>query len=309
MNNTKKQKHSKLYKIFTFPEKTNNTILILIIVQALLVGLIIAAFGLPQRKYQYIPNYTETIFAGQFNTYVRINSNYSLNDDELVKKDTILVGYTVTGGNKAKNIYTTCLGISNNQDFYYMSPSIKYEALTTSTTTYLKSSATISGGGLKSVYAKVTFNIVDGTTSEVSPQAFITFKEDMLTLTSKQIKSSEVDDFANSPNLFEKFGVTVENYSSDTTSYSIKLNFALTALAVVKYHFDCQLFAIDKNGKALELIGYYNVSSSTAKSYTLTSSFPVDYEITHIIGKLIYTDGDGNEYTLMYKKPFASLKV
>lgn len=290
---------TKIQKILLFPEKFNSLLLVLSIMLIGAIVVSITAFALPKPDYTYTPDYSETLYYNHINPYIRVLSNYSITDEELVRKDNIIMCYFgKTTSNKSIKVKGSYIYLTKNNDYIYKGELTETVKATYSSTYYLSSSETIESG-LKTIFGKVYFTpVIDNIQGE---KQYISFKEDILTLSKSEITQENKNEFTNIEDIISAYTVTCDD---KTTYYLITSRIELKSSIEIKYHIDYQMFAVDDESKAYEVVGYYNLSNNYSTIYSHSGQMPISTQITYIISKIRVITEEKGEQIFYYKQPF-----
>lgn len=299
-------------KIFLFPEKVNNVAIFFMLLLAVGIAFVVAAFCLPQREYNYVPDYDEVVYSDELNSAIKVYTTYTYSNDVLTKKYNVVTFYTSTNSSiyKIQIQKTQFVGLTKDNGLVYYSPSTETSGEITSTSKTIKSSATdVGDAGFEKLFCKIQYTLCDyqGASVVRTPNQILEVGEDFISLSKKDLQKDNANTFVDYSSLFTSYAVTVTTSTSDSSLYVIKLQFTLTSSAVEKFHLDQQLYAVDTEGNMYDLVGYYGISCPT-KSYSHSTYISKSVDIEYIIAKGVYTDINGDQIDLYYKQPFTSLK-
>ena len=297
---------------FLFPEKINTLLLVLIILIAIGITFVVAAFALPQRTYEYIPDSEEMVYADKYNLYFKLYSNYTYSNEELSKKDTLVLYYKpINASLYQPEITKTYITIVNNDnELLYYTPSTEIKGYISALTQRTIYPNTTINSGAKDIYFKIGYNLKDftGDTPTVT-SSVLNFKETIMTLSSSEKKKELIDEFSSNQNIFTDFYVKVVDTvdSSGADKRTIKSKITLNSDVIEKYHLDIQIFGV-KGSNTYDLGGYYNLSNISTPTTEMSITFPSDYDLDYIYAKAKFIDADGKESYFIYKQLFESLK-
>lgn len=291
-----------------FPERVKTINLFFIVFLAIIITFFCGVLLSKHKVKPYLPEYKEQLYAEELNTSLLVFSSYTVSDKKLVKTNRITVQSSQTKADfdySIAGVKATLFGLYED-DFEYISNIAFSDVLDTYYsgkvptarlhTNQIQSLPTASKKDYLAVQGRVVFNVVrnnEGTEKEYS------FREDFLTLTKQEIEKIETNEIFAS-NLFDSYSTTV---SEGVTSKNIYLNLALKSAQLEKqYHMDYQLFGVDEAGEIYTLLGMYNMSRAVnASVYQRSTTFPKDYPLKYLVGKLVFTDSEGKTTTLYSK--------
>ena len=306
------QDEKKINNFFLFPEKLSTLLLALIIIIAVAISFTVAAFALPKRSYKYYPDSQEALYADKYNMYFKMYSNFSYSNNELSKKDTLVLYFKPINSMlyqpEITKTYITI--VTNNNDLLYYTPSTEIKGYISALTQRTIYPNTNISTGAKDIYFRIGYNLKDFTgDSPVVTQGILNFKETLLTL-SKSDKDIEFrDDFKTNSNIFKEFYVKVLDTtdSDNVNKRSIRSKITLDNSVINKYHLDIQLFGV-KGSDVYQLGGYYNLSCVATPTTEMSVNFPYDYDLDYIYAKAKYIDENGKDNYYLFKQLFSSLK-
>ena len=255
----------------------------------------------------------EIIYNEEVNTVVKVYSNYSITDEELIKKDSVWITIYSESSNGIKKFKINTAALLENYKLIYFND----KETTTSTTIYstLIQSSEVLSADIKKFFAEVSYKFTNK--DEEILEKKIEFSEKMIQLTQEDLNKDLIDGITNA-----KYYIDTENgkqqksiftsfqckatLQSDEKNYQISSSFTVSLDAAKKSHLDLQVFAVD--GKDIyEIAGFYNVSTTIKRLQEQTIIFPKDQNIDFIYVKGKYFDENGVEVSLFYKEKFANI--
>lgn len=290
-------------KFVMFAEKTNATALFFIIVLCAIVVGIIATLLFANREYFYLPEYESVSYSEDINPSFLVLSNYTESDEKIVQTNRLIANISKNKNTKdysVKNIKMNVIGVTED-DFEYISEyntESEISTYTTHTFTSLKSTSKLIYNKL---VVKAAYDFVKDGKTERKVQ---TFSQDLFTLTKSEIDKIEKDEITEAKNVVSTYSISVkEETSSELKRVTAKL--VLNTTELEKYQLSYQLFGVTESGKIETLVGYYNISrENNVSSYNRSITMPIKYGYDLLVGKLTYTDKEGNLHTLYSKQNF-----
>lgn len=289
------KKKRTFYNVLTFPEKLNVFWIYVFIVLLTVVDTLIILFVVPKVDYSYIPSYEERKEYDWMNPYIRAITNYYEDDNnEIYSSMTATFCYFgVDVNHKATKTIGTFTIIDDDNEIYYVGDLEKSTTTSYSTTSTPLSRLSKTISGIKTIYGKVEYNkIMSG---EQQGSDVIMFKEDFLQISSSGINKLDYSSENDIANVFEKFLVSTET-ENNKTKITNKIDLAINV--DLKYHFDYQLFGVDKNDKIYDLIGIYNFSNNYSRYINLDTRVPQRIEFSYYIAMFKITIN--NEEKIIY---------
>ncbi len=291
-------------KMWEFPQKLNATSLLVIIALACIIVGVTSLLIFNNKVEPYVPEYEELTYSEDLNVAMAITSSYTYNDNTLNKQNKITAYFGKTRLKDVtyaiKNIEGLFIGVTEDEEVQYLSRYYRSSALSTYTNTSNQFTCLTAGSkqDYDTIYGKVTYDYEVTSTSEITNK-MMTFREDMLTLTNKEIDGNygtELDD----SKIFSSHKIE-KTVGTEAKMYTITVNFTVNSKIATKYHLDYQLFGVDSSNEVYDLVGAYNLSSEINSTIYRTASFPSEYALRYFIVKVVFTDTAGNVQTL-YKK-------
>ena len=294
--------------LWLFPEKAKSIHLFFILFLVLVLTVVIGTLLANKKVKPYLPEYEEQLYAEDINTSILVFSSYTVSNKELKKTNRITVqssqikpdfDYSIVGV-KASLYglyeddfeYISNISFNDKLDTYYSGkvPQVRLH------TNQIQSLPTASSKDYLAIQGRVVYNYV---TKEAEEERVYTFREKFLTLSKEEIEKIETNEIFGS-GLFDSYSTTV---SEGLSNMNIYLNLSLKSAELEKkYHLDYQLFGVDEGGKIYTLLGMYNLSrQSNASVYQRSTTFPKDQPLKYLVGKLVFTDSEGNTRTLYSK--------
>ena len=316
--NKKEQVKEKSFikKIFESPAKLNNIAMLFIVVCYLIIAAVAITIVSNNEDYVVIPQYEEAGYSDELNVAVKVISNYSETDGELVKKDSMIMYAYAERTKKVVGLEGRISTLHKDGTMYYHSDKIpSYKDYITSNSTYLVNGKSFDSN-IKTLFGNFQYQYPEG--SETKTRT-IQFKENLISLTKKDLNSELVNDFKTETytylsgetekvqKLFPSFTVTVDNSGEDKKEpQEINIIYSIPSVMKGKYHLDLQMFIV-KDGKSYPLAGWYNLSTSVLSSYNQKATVPYNFEGDYVIVKANMTDPNGDNHTLLYKESVENL--
>ena len=303
MNNKKLEK-SFCKKMWEFPQKLNATSMMVIIILSFIIVGVTSLLIFNKKETPYIPEYEELTYSEDMNVAITIASSYTYNDNTLNKQNKITAYFGKTKLKDVtyaiKNIEGLFIGVTEDEEVQYLSKYYRTSALSTYTNTSNQFTCLTAGSkqDYDTIYGKVTYDYEVTSTNEITNK-LMTFKEEMLTLTSREIDSNYDTELEDSK-IFSSHKVE-KTVGTEAKMYTIRVNFTVNSKIATKYHLDYQLFGVDSSNEVYDLVGAYNVSSEINSTIYRTASFPSEYALRYLIVKVVFTDTAGNVQTLYQK--------
>lgn len=294
----KEKKQNVLYKIITFPEKMSTLVIYLIIAILFVAEIIVALFALPKVDYTYLPDYQERTDYNWINPYIRSITNYYEDDNgDVYSSMTATICYFgIDSNHKATNTLGSFTVIDENDVIYYAGDLERSTRETYSTTTTPLSRLSKSLTGIKTYYGKVEYDQMYSGVNQGTD--IIYFKEDVINLSKDDLKNINYSDDSALSEAITGFSIT-SSLESGKTKITSRLDFV--SGADYTYHFDYQLFGVDKNGKTYDLIGIYNFSNNYSRYVSLDTKVPTKIEFEYFVG-VFKIKVEGKETIVYIKK-------
>ena len=313
VNKKEETKTNKFIEFINKTDKLNKIAMILIVTAYLIVAAVLIGVIDTIPNYNVVPTYDEIIYNEEVNPVVKVYSNYSITDEELIKKDSVMIILYGESSNGTKNININTAALLENDKMIYFNDK---ETMTSTTiySTQIQSSKVLSAD-IKKFFAEVSDKFTNK--DEDLLEKKIEFSEKMIQLTKEDLNKDLINGITNA-----KYYIDTENgkqeksiftsfqcnatLQSDEKNYQITSSFEMSLDDAKKYHLDLQVFAVD--GKDIyEIAGFYNVSTTVNKPQLQTIIFPKDQNIDFIYVKGKYFDENGVEVSLFYKEKFANI--
>ena len=308
----------KLGKLWAFPKKLNSFAIGLIIIAYIVIASLIVTACSTDKHLNVYPDYEEMQYSEELNTFIKYYSNYSVNDeDELIKKDTFILCFYGTDNNTNQNIVANSSALTVSGDIKHYDTK-KYESQSKTGTTYVLTSKT----GEEEIDKFFVSGNFKSQNNEADERTAFKFAEEVLKL-SKNDKQSERKneivfekfnfntvedgkDVVKESRIFDAFAVRVAK-TSDEKILNFSVNYTISSNASSKYHFDMQMY-IETEDEVLPLIGYYNLSNRTLKSYSHSNiTVPASLNAEYVYVKVKFIDANEDVHTLLYKEKISNL--
>ena len=285
-----------LFKILTFPEKLGTLVIYLLIALLLIGDAFLIVFAVPKVDYTYVPTYVERKEYDWMNPYIRsITGYYEDEDGKVYSSMTVTCCYFgVDINHKATKTLGSFTIVDENDEIYYVGDIVKSTSTSYSTTSTPLSRLSKSLSGIKTIYGKVEYDQMLG--GEKQKSDVICFKEDVIDLSSKSLKNINFGSNEDISEIISKYSVVTKNENNKT-----KIENKFDFVGNKEYHFDYQLFAVDKKGKTYDLIGIYNFSNNYSRYLSLDTKMPEKVEIDYYVG-VFKTTINNEEKTIYIKK-------
>lgn len=314
----KKVKNTKFQRIITFPERTNNAVLFFIVLLTFGLVIILDACVLPKNDYKHEPEYEEVKYTEYFNPHVRILNNYVYDNekDEILNKYRVIACYfAYSTQNKIIDYKTDALFVTEDGSFIYKGDSKITETSSYTNTDYLINNATVEGGLIEKIYFKINYTKYQS--SQKTDKEYITFKEEVLELSKKELKMDVCNDFSKLTNVLSSLSLNYEVIESEqtidgkkvtTNNIKLKSSFKKNPTNKNNFHMDLQIFGVTKDNEAYNLMGFYNMGNHASNSFELDTSYTDKLNFEYIIIKCVYEDDttDGKQ-TYYMKKAFKDI--
>lgn len=291
-----KRNKGTLLEILTFPEKLGTLAIYLLIALLLVADTFLIVFAVPKVDYTYVPTYVERKEYDWMNPYIRsITGYYEDEEGKVYSSMTVTCCYFgIDINHKATNTLGSFTIIDENDEIYYVGDIVRSTSTSYSTTSTPLSRLSKSISGIKTFYGKVEYDQMLG--GEKQKTDVICFKEDVIELNSKNLKNLNYGTVNDISAIIAKYNVVTKN-ENNKTKIENKFDFVSNS----EYHFDYQLFAIDKKGNTYDLIGVYNFSSNYSRYLSLDTKMPEQVEIDYYVG-VFKTTINNEEKTIYIKK-------
>ena len=285
-----------------FPERVKPLFSFLILI--LVLGIAIAAVVLlySNRKYQYIPDYSESQYSEDVNTALLILSNYTKgsDSDEVVKTNRIIASYAKSKKNDSCDIINVRFNLigAKKDNIEYLSEYNRTTKLENYQMTHTFTSLTSnSKQDYDRVYVKTAYDYVDN--NQVTTRKYQTYLQKIMTISNEEIKNTTKDEILEQTNIFSNH--VVRRKSDSDSDYRVYADLYFKKDNFTKYKLDYQLYGIDDNGEVYTLLGYYNISTNTYGSISRGVTYPKDLDINTFIAKANFLDEKGQMYTFISK--------
>ena len=238
-----KRKSNVLFNILTFPEKLGTLIIYLLIAILIIGDVFLIVFAVPKVDYTYVPSYEERTEYDWMNPYIRsITGYYEDEDGKVYSSMTVTCCYFgIDISHKATNTLGSFTVVDENGEIYYVGDLSRSTATSYSTTSTPLSRLSKSLTGIKTFYGKVEYDqMLNG---EKQKSDVICFKEDVIELNKKDVKELNYSSLDKISTIISKYNV-VTTTENNKTKIASKFDF----VGNTDYHFDYQLFAVDKKG-------------------------------------------------------------
>ena len=308
----KKEKNTKIKKFFTFPERMNNVALFLIVLLVFVLVVVLDACVLPKNDYKHEPEYQEVKYTDYFNPHVRVLNNYvyDVNTEEITNKYRAIACYfAYATTDKIIDYKTDALFVTENGEFYYKGDSDITTSSSYTSTDYLINNDALDGSLIERIYFKVDYTKYQN--NQRTTQSYVTFKEEVLSLTKKELKMDVCNDFVNLSNIISSISMRYENIESEqevdgkkVKSYSKKLYNSIKINSTYKenFHIDMQVFGVDAENEVYNLMGVYGLCNNVSDSFELDSTFTDKLGIEYVIIKCVFEDENTEGKQVFYLK-------
>lgn len=314
---------SKVVKFFEFPSKLNTIAITLIVVAYLIVAGILIGVVDNYKEYTIKPDYEELENSGKLNTFIKIYSNYTLDDhDHLTKKDNIILACYAKSENNVTDLKGRISTLHEDGTMYYHKDKTPVASKITTNTVYLTNSKSFDSN-VSEIFGEFSYKYKE---NEAIKDVDYTFAEEVLELTKKDKKEDEINEFVSATyvakdgekeieqKLFGKFTMSVtQDEANDVNEVSVQ--FSISTSLKGNYHLDLQTFAVSDD-EVYPLVGYYNMSNDIISSYSQKAKLPIDLDVDYIYAKANYVVYyvneageiiDSVEYSLLFKQEFSTL--
>ena len=291
-----KRKNNVLFKILTFPEKLGTLIIYLLIALLIVGDIFLIVFAVPKVDYTYVPTYEERKEYDWMNPYIRsITGYYEDEHGNVYSSMTVTCCYFgIDINHKATKTLGSFTVVDDNDEIYYVGDLTRSTSTSYSTTSTPLSRLSKTISGIKTFYGKVEYDqMLNG---EKQKSDVICFKEDVIELSNKELKNISFGSIEDINAFISKYNVVTTNDNNKTKIVN-KFEF----INNINYHFDYQLFAVDKKGNTYDLIGVYNFSNNYSRYLSLDTKMPEQVEIDYYVG-VFKTIIDNEEKTVYIKK-------
>ncbi len=299
MSKKKENINVKTNNFWQFPEKANILSLFFIGIVFASIILVIGVILYSNRNYDYLPDYEEITYSEDLNPAFIVLSDYTIPDDEIVQTNKIIMNLTKNKKNDSSyditNSKYNIIGITDD-GYEYLSEYNREEKIQNYAHTHTFASLTSNSKKLyNKLLVKVVYDYKDSD-NKISKKVQ-EFSQKLIKLDRTEIDSIKVNnEIKDNTDLVSTFNVRIVPDSSSsikkvTVDLSLKNSDALD-----KYKVDFQVFGIDSNGKIYDLVGYYNISTTTSPTFTRTVSIPDSTVINTVIAKMVYLDSEGNTH-------------
>ena len=291
-----KRKNNVLFNILTFPEKLGTLIIYLLIAILIIGDVFLIVFAVPKVDYTYLPSYEERTEYDWMNPYIRsITGYYEDEDGNVYSSMTVTCCYFgIDISHKATKTLGSFTVVDENGEIYYVGDLSRSTSTSYSTTSTPLSRLSKSLTGIKTFYGKVEYDqMLNG---EKQKSDVICFKEDVIELNKKDVKELNYSSLDEISTIISKYNV-VTTTENNKTKIASKFDF----VGNTDYHFDYQLFAVDKKGNTYDLIGVYNFSNNYSRYLSLDTKMPEQVEIDYYVG-VFKTNINNEEKTIYIKK-------
>ena len=205
-----------------FPERVKPIFSFLILILAL--GIAIAAVVLlySNRKYQYIPDYSESQYSEDVNTALLILSNYTKgsDSDEVVKTNRIIASYAKSKKNDSCDIINVRFNLigAKKDNIEYLSEYNRTTKLENYQMTHTFTSLTSnSKQDYDRVYVKTAYDYVDN--NQVTTRKYQTYLQKIMTISNEEIKNTTKDEILEQTNIFSNH--VVRRKSDSDSDYRV----------------------------------------------------------------------------------------
>lgn len=300
-----KNNQTTLSKIISFPEKVNNIFLFLIVVLFFGIVVLLDACVLLPKDYNVEPNYEEELYSEWVNTHVRFFNSYVLNEDT----GEISMNYRIQGAYYGKTNSNGFIDyrpivtfVTNKGEVIYAGKDILNTSSTTLTTEYYTSNTNISNKDITKVYLKFEYTRYED--GKRTKEEYLTLKEDILDLSKKEIKMDVCNTFLDVSDVISTFDIRTKKETSQVTFVS---SINLNASNKENYHVDLQIFGIDDENKAYDLMGYYNMQNCKSSYFTHETQVTNAINLEYIIVKCRVVNEVYGERIVYLKKAYSDL--
>ena len=284
--------------VLLFPNKLNNGSILFMIVAYVVLIFAIGIMWLPNMDYVVVPEYSHTMGSDNISVYLKVSSNVTV-DAEKDKETTQTVTAYLNDGLTEKDylVHYEFSGLTTEGKMDYMYSGSRSNFDTTPQIHSLGVHKTTDGGAYKTLFGRVLYHSIneDGNATD---NIVYRFKEPVITLTKKEIKSQEVTktEYKDIMSFNVRFvKATDSNMYNAYTTISLKSE-------ELKYHLDYQSYILTEDGELYPLVGFYNYYYTGQKMITSTEKINSQLKPEYIIVKAVYTDSIGKTTAIFYKE-------
>ena len=298
-NNNKQQKNTiEKSNALLFPNKLNNGSILFMIVAYVVLIFAIGIMWLPNMDYVVVPEYSHSMGSDNVSVYLKVSSNVTI-DAEKDKETTQIVTAYLNDGLADKDflVHYEFSGLTTEGKMDYMYSGSRSNFDTTPQIHSLGVHKTTEGGAYKTLFGKILYHSI-GEDGSATDNIVYRFKEPIITLTKKEIKSQEVTktEYKDIMSFNVRFvKATDSNMYNAYTTISLKSD-------ELKYHLDYQSYVLTEDGELYPLVGFYNYYYTGQKMITSTEKINSQLKPEYIIVKAIYTDSTGKSSLIFYKE-------
>jgi hypothetical protein len=292
-------------KIFRFPTKVNTITIILTLIVYTVVLAVVAEAAPPTNDYILEPIAIHGEYQEEVNSWVKvvghvrqktINQNQENEEVILVPRYTINTYASGNNGNVTSNYHFHYAALYGDGKLKYF-PSNKH---TGKTHNYqMLTLQEVGGGFIQAIFGRMSYDIGE-------ERKEISFREDLLTITDREMKGKKFGDVLEVEELFDVEIVVRENIAYDDR-YSSTIKFTIQN-PTDPYHFDMQTWIVNEDGQVFQHLGVYNFHTSLGRfsSYTNETIFKYVKPVM-LYMKAIHIDQEGKITELWYKASIEDL--
>lgn len=284
--------------VLLFPNKLNNGSILFLIVAYVVLIFAVGIMWLPTMDYVEVPSYSHNMGSDNVSVYLKVSSNVTI-DSNKNKETTQTVTAYLNDGLTERDllVHYEFSGLTTNGKMDYMYSGSRSNFDTVPQIHSLGAHKTTDGGEYQTLFGKVLYHETneDGTATQ---NIVYRFKEPIIKLTKKEIKSDEVLKTEYKDIL--SFNVRIVN-ASDSNMYNAYTTISLKT-EELKYHLDYQSYILTEDGDLYPLVGIYGYYYIGQKMITSTEKINSQLKPEYIIVKALYTDSTGKTTQIFYKE-------
>ena len=300
-----KEKNNFIKNIFIKTEKINSLFLFLIVVIIFTVSIILQACVLPKNDYKSEPNYEEVKYYDWVNPYVRVFTSYVEESEKITPKYRVIACFFGnTSANRIVDFKGDFLFITEENEYIYKGDTTLSTSSAYSNTEYYLNNESVKGGFIDKIYGKLSYTRYEN--NEKTKEEFITFKEEILSLSKKEKNMEVCNQFSDISDIVESYNITLKKDEDKNTIYS-KLK--TSSDSKLKYHIDFQLFGLDNEGEVYNLVGYYNLANNYKHEQNDETTIASKVNLEYVIVKCRVLDEQNGERVVYLKKAFKDIAV
>ena len=313
VNKKEEIKPNKFVQLINKSDKLNKIAMILIVTEYLIVAAVLIGVIDNAPSYKVVPEYQEILYNEEINPVIKVHANYSITDEELIRKDVATMLLYSDSSLGTKNIKVVSGALLENGKMMYFT-----DRETTSTTTIYSTqiqNSKVLESEFKKIFIEIDYRYTNQNGEVVNKS--VELSEKMIQLTKADMAREQVNEITNAKyyieteegkeqkSIFTSFKCKA-TLQSDKKNYTISSSFTVSTDASKKSHLDIQFFAV--NGKEVyDLAGFYNVSNTVKRSQEQTITFPKGEKIEYVYVKGTYVTENGEKIELFYKERFENI--